>query len=109
MTTSENPIPTSTVVAIKSVASLKPKVTSKTSTKQLRELHRLFSQALYDYMANTPTEDLKPAMLTVVRSFLSDNGVEHSSSVEALELLRKDLAEGGSPTVSDLASLSVPF
>lgn len=93
------------------VVALKPKAKvskGKASAQQLRELHRLFSQALYDYMVNTPTGTHKPAMLNVVRAFLNDNGVEHSSSVEALELLRKGLAEGGSP-VANIESFSVPF
>ena len=91
------------------VVTLKPKVSrGKASKQQLRELHRLFSQALFDYMVNTPTGEHKPAMLSIVRVFLNDNGVEHSSSLEALELLRKGLAEGGSP-VADIASFSVPF
>lgn len=94
-----------------SVVTLKPKARvskGKASAQQLRELHRLFSQALYEYMTNTPVGKHRPAMLNVVRAFLNDNGVEHSSSVEALELLRKGLAEGGS-TVADIASFSVPF
>lgn len=93
------------------VVALKPKAKvskGKASAQQLRELHRLFSQALFDYMVNTPTGEHKPAMLSIVRVFLNDNGVEHSSSLEALELLSQGLTEGN-PTVSDLASLSVPF
>ena len=100
MTSSEN-----------TVATLKPKAKvskGKASAQQLRELHRLFSQALFDYMVNTPTGEHKPAMLSIVRVFLNDNGVEHSSSLEALELLRKGLAEGN-PTVSNISSFSVPF
>ena len=102
MTSSEN-----TVVALKPKA--KAKVSKgKASAQQLRELHRLFSQALFDYMVNTPTGEHKPAMLSIVRVFLNDNGVEHSSSLEALELLRKGLTEGN-PTVSNISSFSVPF
>jgi hypothetical protein len=91
------------------VLTLKPKVSrGKASKQQLRELHRLFSQALFDYMVNTPTGEHKPAMLSIVRVFLNDNGVEHSTSLEALELLRQEVAEGN-PTVSNISSFSVPF
>jgi hypothetical protein len=94
----------------KVVVALKPKAKvskGKASAQQLRELHRLFSQAMFDYMVNTPIGEHKPAMLNIVRVFLNDNGVEHSSSVEALELLRKGLAEEN--PVANLASFTVPF
>ena len=99
-----------TSFCVEPVVTLKPKVRvskGKASAKQLSELHRLFSQALYEYMTNTPAGNHKPAMLNVVRAFLNDNGVEHSSSVEALELLSKGLVEEN--TLANTDSFTVPF
>jgi len=67
--------------------------------EDLQHLHHLVCVRLLDYMRNTPTEKLRAQMLTVVRSFLRDNGVraEKRSTPESITESLESLAFSDMP------------
>jgi hypothetical protein len=75
----------------------------------LQEIHRKCAEHFLHYLENTPIETQRAAKLHVIVRFLKDNGVEHASSVEALEALSRPAAELQAQTVVSLDGFEVPF